>query len=154
MNLPFFSGFWNVFRNVSRQMAAVLTQYELMEIAALKVALGDAAWLQEVVMRMPEVVKDMELAMNQWPGRRLEHWKNVISSQLTKSFFRGVYRYTDVYSIPQTSDTYCIISVRIVTLWRKMCIQMEYQLYILVCTDMCIGPCLVYCAISHWIHTK
>jgi hypothetical protein len=70
MNLPFFSGFWNVFRNVSRQMAAVLTQYELMEIAALKVALGDAAWLQEVVMRMPEVVKDMELAMNQWPGRR------------------------------------------------------------------------------------
>ena len=80
MNLPFFSGFWSVFRNVSRQMAAVLTQYELMEIAALKVALGDAAWLQEVVMRMPEVVKDMELAMNQWPGRRFGtlgmSWKN------------------------------------------------------------------------------
>lgn len=53
---------------IVQQMAAVLTQYELMEIAALKVALGDAAWLQEVVMRMPEVVKDMELAMNQFSG--------------------------------------------------------------------------------------
>lgn len=34
----------------------------------MKVALGDQARLQEVVQRMPEVVKEMELAMNQFSG--------------------------------------------------------------------------------------
>eukprot|EP00435_Cladocopium_sp_Y103_P074853 s70_g51.t1 len=51
-----------------QQMAIVLTNYELLEIAALEVALGDAARLQEVVKRTPEVVQEMELAMNQFSG--------------------------------------------------------------------------------------
>ena len=100
MNLPFFQRFLERFpvRHPGR-WRPFLTQYELMEIAALKVALGDAAWLQEVVMRMPEVVKDMELAMNQWPGRRfgtLRECHEKTQLLLTPSFFRGV-------GIPPTS---------------------------------------------------
>ena len=54
-------------------MSAVLTAYEVLEIAALEVANGDGQRLQEVVKRTPEVVAEMEVAMNQWRADEVKH---------------------------------------------------------------------------------
>lgn len=55
-------------------MAAVLDGFELLEIAALDTANGNGARLAEVVQRTPQVVDEMEIAMNQSLGETGCDW--------------------------------------------------------------------------------
>eukprot|EP00913_Durusdinium_trenchii_P012164 g11425.t1 len=53
---------------IVQQMFHVLKDFELLEIAALEVARGDAQKLQEVVELEPLAVKEMKVAMRQYSG--------------------------------------------------------------------------------------